>query len=266
MAAIKSRHYLLDQTRRRFTPTLNNIPGMRIIQKRLLAHEWKQKVLAQPPAGSGLKPVLGDSGLPFVAHAIELLAAGPDYALHLYQTRGPLIFNDPVLLPGVVAVGPDAAQAVLSNRNKDFSSENGWHSLIGAFFNRGLMLLDFDEHIYHRRIMHEAFTRSRLASYVEHIDRVVGAVVADWPANDARFLFHPAIKKLTLDIASMVFMGHEPGTDHDLVTKVNKAFTQTVPAGGAILRFTEAYSKSWAKNMRERMATKAVLNVARGLR
>ena len=65
---ISTASYLLDQARRRFTPTLNTIPGMGAIEKRLLAHEWKTKVLAEPPAGSGLKPVLGDSGLPILGH------------------------------------------------------------------------------------------------------------------------------------------------------------------------------------------------------
>ena len=61
-------------------------------------------------------------------------------------------------------------------------------------------------------------------------------VADDWVTNDARFLFHPAVKELTLDIASVVFMGHEPGTDHDLVTKINQAFTITTRSGGAIIR------------------------------
>ena len=108
------------------------------------------------------------------------------------------------------------------------------------------MLLDFDEHMFHRRIMQEAFTRSRLSGYVEHIDRWRPQVVAnDWVANDARFLFYPAMKELTLDIASMVFMGHEPGTDHDLVTKVNQAFTTTTRAGGAIIRTAVPPFKWW---------------------
>ena len=95
--------------------------------------------------------------------------------------------------------------------------------MIGPFFNRGLMLLDFEEHMFHRRIMQEAFVRSRLVGYVEQMDKVVSQVIAnDWVANDARFLLYPAMKELTLDIASMVFMGHEPGTDRELVTKVNK--------------------------------------------
>ena len=109
--------------------------------------------------------------------------------------------------------------------------------MIGPFFNRGLMLLDFEEHMFHRRIMQEAFVRTRLAGYTEQVDTVVSKVIAnDWVANDARFLLYPAMKELTLDIASMVFMGHEPGTDHELVTKVNNAFTTTTRAGNAIIR------------------------------
>jgi cytochrome P450 len=244
MAKISTRHYLLDQARRRFTPTLNNIPGMGVLEKRARTHPWETKVLAKPPAGSDLKPVLGDSGLPLLGHTIGVFRGGPDFALHLYRTYGPVFFSDLPILGGINALGPDATQAVFSNKNKDFS-QKGWHSLIGPFFNRGLMLLDFDEHMYHRRIMQEAFTRTRLASYVEHIDRVVMAIVADWPTDDARFLFHPATKKLTLDIASMVFMGHEPGADHELVTKVNNAFTTTTRAGGAIIRYPVPPFKWW---------------------
>jgi cytochrome P450 len=235
MATISTPEYLLDQARRRFVPTINTLPGMGLVEKRLLEHEWKTITLADPPRGSGLKPVLGDAGLPIVGHMIEMFRGGPEYVRGLYEQRGPLIYAYSPALPAVAAIGPDAAQVVYSNRNKDYS-QKFWQWVIGPFFNRGLMLLDFDEHMYHRRIMQEAFTRSRLAGYVENVDRVASAVVADWPTNDARFLFHPAMKELTLDIASMVFMGHEPGTDRDLVTKVNKAFTTTTRAGGAIIR------------------------------
>ena len=53
------------------------------------------------------------------------------------------------------------------------------------------------------------------------------------------------MKELTLDIASMVFMGHEPGTDHDLVTKINQAFTTTTRSGGAIVRNSVPPFKWW---------------------
>ena len=120
---------------------------------------------------------MGDSGLPILGHIIELFRGGPDYILHMYKTQGPVILADSPILPSILALGPDATQTIFSNQNKDYS-QKGWHPVIGPFFNRGLMMLDFEEHMFHRRIMQEAFTRSRLSGYVEHIDRVASAVVA----------------------------------------------------------------------------------------
>lgn len=236
MATINTKDYLLDQAKRRLKPTPVTIPGMGAVEKRLLEHEWKTVVLAEPPAGSGLKAVKGDNGLPVFGHMIELFRGGPDYIVEQYRKYGPVHYAGSPILPAVVALGPDATQTVLSNRNKDYS-QKAWNPVIGPFFEGGLMLRDFDDHMYHRRIMQEAFTRSRLTGYVEHIDTVASAVIAnDWVADDPRFLFHPAVKELTLDIASVVFMGHEAGTDRELVTTVNEAFTTTTRAGNAIVR------------------------------
>lgn len=236
MPTVNTTDYLLDQARRRLTPSLTHFVGLGLIEKQLLAHEWKQHAMIEPPPGSSLRPVMGDGGLPIFGHMIEMFRGGPDYMVRLYQTRGPVLFADSPVLPVVTALGPDAIQTIYSNRNKDYSQQ-GWVPAIGPFFHRGLMLLDFDEHMFHRRIMQEAFVRPRLAAYVEQFDRIVSRVVADqWVANDPRFLLYPAMKELTLDIASMVFMGHEPGTDHELVTRVNKAFTTTTRAGNAIIR------------------------------
>ncbi|HEY7052611.1 MAG TPA: cytochrome P450 [Mycobacterium sp.] len=245
MATISTPEYLLDQAKRRLTPSFNNFPGMGAVERRLLRTEFPQKKLADPPPESGLKPVIGDAGLPVLGHIIEMLRGGPDYLMFLYHTKGPVVFGDSPVLPGVAALGPDAAQVIYSNRNKDYSQQ-GWVPVIGPFFHRGLMLLDFDEHMFHRRIMQEAFVRSRLVSYVEQMDKVVSQVVAnDWVANDARFLLYPAMKELTLDIASEVFMGVPAGTDRALVTTVNNAFTTTTRAGNAIVRTSVPPLKWW---------------------
>jgi cytochrome P450 len=251
VATISTSQYLLDQARRRFTPSINNFPGMGLVERRLLNTRFPETKLADPPPGSELKPVLGDKGLPVFGHIIEVLRGGPDYQMFMYRNKGPVVFGDSPILPFVVALGPDAAQVIYSNRNKDYSQQ-GWTPVIGTFFNRGLMLLDFEEHMFHRRIMQEAFVRSRLVGYVEQMDKVVSDVIADdWVVNDARFLLYPAMKELTLDIASMVFMGHEPGTDHELVTKVNKAFTMTVRAGNAIIR-TPVPPFTWWRGLKAR--------------
>ena len=236
MATISTTDYWLDQAKRRLKPTPVTIPGMGALEKRLLEREWEEITLAEPPPGSDLKAVKGDMGLPILAHMIEAFRGGPDFILHQYRKHGPVYYSGSQVLPSVAALGPDATQAVFSNRNKDFS-QRAWDPVIGPFFEGGLMLRDFEDHMYHRRIMQEAFTRSRLTGYVEHIDQVASAVIAnDWVANDRRFLFHPAVKELTLDIASVVFMGHQAGTDKKLVTTVNEAFTTTTRAGNAIVR------------------------------
>ncbi len=236
MATIDTKDYLLDQAKRRLTPTITHFPGGRLLEKRLLNTSFEELTLAQPPADSGLLPVTGDKGMPLLGHMIEMLRGGPDYMLRLYRTRGPVVYSYSPALKSVAALGPDAAQIIYSNKNKDYSQQ-GWTPVIGPFFHRGLMLLDFEEHMFHRRIMQEAFVRTRLAGYTEQVDTVASQVITnEWVANDSRFLLYPAMKKLTLDIASMVFMGHEPGSDQELVTKVNTAFTTTTRAGNAIIR------------------------------
>src|SRR5215204_566848 len=64
MPTISTKDYLLDQAKRRLKPTPITIPGMDLAEKRLRKHEWRQFPLAEPPAGSDLKPAMGDSGLP----------------------------------------------------------------------------------------------------------------------------------------------------------------------------------------------------------
>ena len=245
MTTVNTPRYLLDQARRRLTPTLNTIPGMGLLDERLRETQWPEFVFAEPPPGSGLKPVMGNNGMPMLGHLIEVFRGGPDYVLETYRKFGPVHYSKTPALNAVAALGPDATQEVFSNRNKDFSTV-AWQTVIGPFFNRGLMLMDFDEHMYHRRIMQEAFTRTRLSGYIKHMDAVATAVVAqDWPVNDGRFLFMPAVKELTLDIASVVFMGHEPGSDHELVTRIKQAYETTTRAGGAIIRTPVPPFKWW---------------------
>jgi cytochrome P450 len=218
-------------------PRISTLPGLGAVERRLLAESHPpNNVLAEPPTGSGLKPVFGDSGLPFLGHSIEFMRGGSTYMKHVYRTRGPVSFQKNFGITMVSALGPDATQAVFTNREKEFSQQ-GWVPIIGPFFHRGLMLLDHPEHLAHRHIMQEAFTRSALSGYVEHIDEVATEVVRGWPRNDPSFQFHNAAKDLTLDIASVVFMGAQHGTiDQAELARVNTAFLDTTRAGGAFIR------------------------------
>jgi cytochrome P450 len=243
MATISSTEHLMDRAKRRL-PTVSTLPGLGYVERRLRTREWKQVPFAEPPAGSGLKPVMGDRGLPILGHMIEQFRSGPDFARSLYMERGPVSWLASPFMKAVAVLGPDGTQEVFSNKSKDFSQQ-GWVPVIGPFFKRGLMLLDFQEHHQHRLIMQQAFTRTRLAGYVEDIDKVATDVVGQWPTNDRRFLLHPAVKELTLDVASVVFMGNERGADTARLKKVNHAFVDTVQAPGAVFRFPLPPFKWW---------------------
>ena len=188
--------------------------------------------LAEPPAGSGLQPVLGEPGLPVLGSTLGFMRRGPELALEQRRRFGPVSWANVFGMDMVMVIGPDAAQAVLVNKDKAFS-QSGWEWFIGPFFNRGLMLLDGDEHHLHRRIMQEAFTRSRLESYLLQMGELIDAQVPRWPTGEP-FLVYPAIKELSLDVATAVFMGAHHSEETE---KVANAFVDCVRAGLALVRF-----------------------------
>ena len=55
--------------------------------------------MAEPPAGSELKPVMGDAGLPIIGHMIEMFRGGPDFVLQLYRKHGPVSLIDSPVAP-----------------------------------------------------------------------------------------------------------------------------------------------------------------------
>jgi cytochrome P450 len=94
------------------------------------------------------------------------------------------------------------------------------------------MLLDFEEHLYHRRIMQEAFTRTRLDGYLQRADLLVRNDLKRWPTEGEIFAY-PTLKRLSLDIATDIFMG---GTVEGEEERLQRAFIDSVRAGTAIIR------------------------------
>src|SRR3954471_6512388 len=90
MPTISTTDYVLDKAKRRITTSpILTVPGMGLLEKRLLAREWPQHALAEPPAGSDLKPVMGDSGLPIVGHMGEMFRGRPHFLLPWYPKPRP---------------------------------------------------------------------------------------------------------------------------------------------------------------------------------
>ena len=134
-----------------------------------------------------------------------------------------------------VLLGPDACGAALRNADKAFASGPGWGRLVGPFFERGLMLLDFEEHHRHRRLMQEAFTRPRLAGYTAALGPAVAAGLDGWEVGPG-FPVYPALKELTLDLATQVFMGGADLATPGELDEVNEAFIACLQAATALVR------------------------------
>ena len=100
-----------------------------------------------------------------------------------YDDLGPVSEIDFLGSRWTVLLGPDACGAALLNADKALASGPGWGKLVGPFFDRGLMLLDFEEHHQHRRLMQQAFTRRRLAGYTAALGPAVAAGLDDLGAG-----------------------------------------------------------------------------------
>jgi cytochrome P450 len=163
-----------------------------------------------------------------------------------YDQYGPVSWTRLFGLRVVQMLGPDANQFVLMNKGDLFSNHGGWDFFIGPFFHRGIMLLDFEEHRWHRRIMQQAFTKSALRGYLARMGPRITAGLETWPEGGIKVL--PRVKRLTLDLATDVFMGQELGPRSE---QVNRAFVDTVRAGTALLRFPVPGLR-WSKGLRGR--------------
>jgi len=206
------------------------------------------------PLTSELRPVPGEAGPPLIGHTLHVMRDPLGWNRQFHDKYGPVAWTNLFGQRMVAAAGPDAAERVLVNRDKAFSNGRGWEYFIGPFFRRGIMLLDFEEHLHHRRIMQQAFTRERLASYLESMNPAIAGGL-DLLFPEATLRAHPAFKRLTLDLATRTFMGGDLGPGAD---RVNRAFVAAVRAGTAYVRFPVPGLR-WSRGLRGRRVLEELL-------
>lgn len=194
----------------------------------------RNRPLATPPTGSGLKPVMGrNGGLPVVGETLPILRDPHAYLQDAYNEDGPVAWRRALGQVVVALSGPDAWGVVHENSDKAFSHRLGWDRVMGRFFNGSVMLMDFEEHLFQRRIMQAAFGRPSLVQYLDSMNGTIDHVLAGWP-DQGELKANPAFKSLALDIATEAFLGEEPG---DAADRMNAAFYDVLLALGAVVRF-----------------------------
>lgn len=202
---------------------------------------------ASATAGLPLRPnqrlghIPGVSGLPLLGDTIEFLKDPCQYKLRMHERFGALfrtsVFGD----RSIVLVGPELAEEVLLDKDRNFSSQYGWHRLIGDTFKNGLMLRDFDNHHTHRRIMNVAFKPEPMRAYVEVLNAHIEQGIADWHLRP-NFRFYPAVKSLTLTSSAKTFLGLNLGAEMDTI---NRAFMLMLDGATALFRYPVPGNRTW---------------------
>ena len=198
-----------------------------------------------------------DRGLPFVGEVLEYAKDPVGLYRRHWEHYGPVGPFRTIGKTAALLLGPDACGEALRNKDKAFASGPAWSQLVGPFFQRGLMLIDFDEHKGHRRIMQEAFTRPRLAAYTRRLHPAIEQGMATW-AEDTEFPAYWRLKQLTLDIAADLFMGGARDTGQAEMDRVNKAFIACVQAAAGIIRANVPFTR-WGRAYRGRKVLEGFL-------
>ena len=154
-----------------------------------------------------------------------LAAQYAEYGPVVTQIGGPFRF--------VNLFGPDANRLVLLDREQIFSARRPWTQIMGKIFPNGLLLRDGAEHVHHRKIMHEAFTRPVLREYAERMGPRIASGIADWGASGGAIGAFPAYKQLTLELAASIFVGMDLGP---ATRRMNEAFENMVAASMSRIR------------------------------
>ncbi len=181
--------------------------------------------------GEALDHIPGEAGPPVVGNTFRMLADPHGFTKRMIGTYGPVYKNRAFGGWTVALVGAEANELVLFDREKIFSSEQGWGPILDKLFPRGLMLIDFDHHRVDRRALSIAFKPGPMRHYAGSLNSGIARVVKDW--GDKPMPFYPAIKQLTLDLAADSFIGISWGPEAD---RINQAFVDMVQASVAPIR------------------------------
>ncbi len=184
-----------------------------------------------PRQGQDIDYVPGRDGWPIVGTTLEQLKDPHAFTRRMVSQFGPVYRTNSFGGRFVQLIGPEANELVLFDRDKVFSSEQGWGPVLNLVFPRGLMLMDFEKHRSDRRTLSIAFKPEPMKLYADALNSGIAKRVAEWSGKN--ITFYTAIKQLTLDLAAVSFLGLPWGPDAD---KINKAFVDMVQASIGIIR------------------------------
>jgi cytochrome P450 len=158
------------------------------------------------PNNTNLDHIPGENGLPLVGRTYGLVKDFYGLCNDQYQKYGPVSRVGLIGMKTVMLLGPELNKLIYLDPDRNFSAKMGYEETLGRFYGGGLLMRDFTDHKFQRRLFQNAFKNDAMKGYTEIINPVMKTNIDSWQNID-NFHFFPNIKITLLDAAAQVFLG-----------------------------------------------------------
>ncbi len=173
------------------------------------------------PDNTDLDHIPGDWGLPLVGETFPLIKDVWSLIDRHYKQYGPVSKLSIGFQKGLLVVGPDLYKEIYLDRDQNFSTEMGYERSLNHFYRGGLLMRDFDDHRFQRRMFQTAFKNEPMRGYVGMMNPILRQHMDAW-YGQPDFLFFKGIKQALLQVGAKVFIGIDDLGDE--AEKMNQAF------------------------------------------
>lgn len=213
----------------------------------------------QKPDAQNLDHIPGEYGMPVLGKTFQILADLSALVQDHYTRFGEVSRVNIGGQRGLFVMGPENLKQIYLDPDRNFSTEMGYAERLGRFYKGGLLLRDFDEHKFQRRIFQTAFKNQAMKGYVDVLNPLYEKHLAQ--LNPVDFHFFPFIKTLLLRAVAKVFINIDDMGEE--AEKLNKAFLDLNDALTAIIR--EDIPLPWLKYHKGKVAQKYLHSFVRKL-
>ncbi len=177
-----------------------------------------------------LKHIPGDRGNFFTGHFFSFLGDAPALWNRLKKEYGDVFYYRILHRNHIALGGIDTNKKILVEESKNTENKEAWETSLSDLFPNSLMLMDGDEHKYHRSIMLDAFKKGPMQGYISIMPSIIKDEIDSLEGGKVNMMF-PFFKMTTLKMATRVFFGLDDS--HDL-QKINLAISDMVSASTSI--------------------------------
>lgn len=175
-----------------------------------------------------LRHIPGFNGIPFVGRLPWMIKDFNGAIREQYLKFGEVSFMNMGMSKGLLVLGPENYKKIYLDMDRNFSAKMGYMGSLGYFYRRGLLMRDFEDHRYQRRVFQAAFKNDAMRGYLHMMNPIIQRHINGWD-KQADFKFFHGIKGTLLDVASKVFFGIDDlGSD---ARTLNQALTDIAEKG-----------------------------------